>query len=62
MHDLLVYVKLDKFLLIDKQIYETISQNPMFETVKFKVIISVFESVGLSVSISQRNLYNSSKK
>ena len=32
-----------------------------FETVKSKVIISLFESVRLSVSISPRNLYNSLK-
>ena len=32
-----------------------------FETVKSKVIISLFETVRLSVSISQRNLYNSLK-
>ena len=32
-----------------------------FETVKSKVIISLFETVKLSVSISPRNLYNSLK-
>ena len=32
-----------------------------FETVKSKVIISLFETVRLSVSISPRNLYNSLK-
>ena len=32
-----------------------------FETVKSKVIISLFETVRLSVSISLRNLYNSLK-
>ena len=31
-----------------------------FQTVKSKVIISLFETVRLSVSISLRNLYNSS--
>ena len=31
----------------------------VFQTVKSKVIISLFETVGLSVSISLRNLYNS---
>ena len=30
-----------------------------FQTVKSKVIISLFETVRLSVSISLRNLYNS---
>ena len=35
-------------------------ENPVFfETVKSKVIISLFETVRLSVSISPRNLYNS---
>ena len=33
-------------------------ENPIFETVKSKVIISLFETVRLSVSISPRNLYN----
>ena len=33
-------------------------ENPFFETVKSKVIISLFETVRLSVSISPRNLYN----
>ena len=32
-----------------------------FETAKSKVIISLFETVRLSVSISPRNLYNSLK-
>ena len=32
-------------------------ENPIFETVKSKVIISLFETVRLSVSISRRNLY-----
>ena len=36
-------------------------ENPIFETVKSKVIISLFETVRLSVSISPRNLYNSLK-
>ena len=31
----------------------------IFQTVKSKVIISLFETGRLSVSISQRNLYNS---
>ena len=34
-------------------------ENPIFETVKSKVIISLFETVRLSVSISPRNLCNS---
>ena len=33
-------------------------ENPIFETVKSKVIMSLFETVRLSVSISPRNLYN----
>ena len=36
-------------------------ENAIFETVKSKVIISLFEKVRLSVSISPRNLYNSLK-
>ena len=36
-------------------------ENPIFETVKSKVIISLFEIVRLSVSISPRNLYTSLK-
>ena len=36
-------------------------KNPIFETVKWKVIISLFETVRLSVSISPRNLYDSLK-
>ena len=36
-------------------------ENPIFETVKSKVIISLFETVRLSVSISPRNLYHSLK-
>ena len=31
----------------------------IFQTMKSKVIISQFETVGLSVSISLRNIYNS---
>ena len=34
---------------------------PIFQTVKFKVIILLFETVRLSVSISPRHLYNSLK-
>ena len=33
----------------------------IFQTVKSKVIISLFETLSLSVSISLRNLYNSLK-
>ena len=37
-------------------------ENPIFfETVKSKVIISLFETVRLSVSISPRNLFSSLK-
>ena len=36
-------------------------ENPIFKTLKSKMIISLFETVGLSVSISPRNLYNSLK-
>ena len=36
-------------------------ENPIFETVKLKVIISLFETVRFSVSILPRNLYNSLK-
>ena len=38
-----------------KQLHEI----AIFQTVKSKVIISLFETVRLSVSISLRNLYNS---
>ena len=34
-------------------------ENPIFETVKSKLIKSLFETVRLSASISPRNLYNS---
>ena len=56
-----IYVKLDIVYSINLQLNETISQNLFFETVKSKVIISLFETVKLSVSISPRNLYNSLK-
>ena len=36
-------------------------ENPSFETVKLKMISSLFETVRLSVSISPRNLYHSLK-
>ena len=57
-----IYVKLDIVNAINHQLHETISQKSyIFETVKSKVIISLFETVRLSVSISLRNLYNSLK-
>ena len=57
-----IYVKLDIVYLINQQLNETISRkSDFFETVKSKVIISLFETVRLSVSISPRNLYNSLK-
>ena len=44
---------------INQQLNETISQKSyFFETVKSKVVISLFETVRLPVSISPRNLYN----
>ena len=59
MRDIL-YVKLDIVYQINQQLNETISRKSyFFETVKSKVIISLFETVRLSVSISPRNLYNS---
>ena len=57
-----IYVKLDIVYPINQQLNETMSQNSyFFETVKSKVIISLFETMRLSVSISPRNLYNSLK-
>ena len=57
-----IYVKLDIAYSINQQLNETISRKShFFETVKSKVIISLFERVRLSVSISPRNLYNSLK-
>ena len=54
-----IYVKLDIVYLINQLLNETISRKSyFFETVKSKVIISLFETVRLSVSISPRNLYN----
>ena len=54
-----IYVKLDIVYLINLLLNETISRKSyFFETVKSKVIISLFETVRLSVSISPRNLYN----
>ena len=57
-----IYVKLDIVYPINQQLNETISQKSYFcETVKSKMIISLFETVRLSVSISPRNLFNSLK-
>ena len=57
-----IYVQLDIVYSINHQLNETISRiSHFFETVKSKVIISLFETVRLSVSISPRNLYNSLK-
>ena len=56
------YVKLDIVYSINQQLNETITRKSyFFETVKSKVIISLFETVRLSVLISSRNLYNSLK-
>ena len=58
-----IYVKLDIVYSINHQLNETILTKILFfETVKSKVIISLFETVRLSVSISPRNLYNSFKR
>ena len=55
----IIYVKLDIVFLINQLLNETISRKSyFFETVKSKVIISLFETARLSVSISPRNLYN----
>ena len=57
-----INVNLDIVYSIKHQLNETISRKSyFFETVKSKVIISMFETVRLSVSISPRNLYNSLK-
>ena len=57
-----IYAKLDIVYSINHQLNETIARKSyFFETVKSKVIISLFETVRLSVSISPRNLYNSLK-
>ena len=54
-----IYVKLDIVYSINQLLNETISRKSyFFETVKSKVIISLFETVRLLVSISPRNLYN----
>ena len=57
-----IYVKLGIVYSINQQLNEIISRKSyFFETVESKVIISLFETVRLSVSISPRNLYNSLK-
>ena len=57
-----IYVKLDIVYSVNHQFNGTISRKYyFFETVKSKVIISLFERVKLSVSISPRKLYNSLK-
>ena len=57
-----IYVKLDIVYSINHHLNEIISRKSyFFETVKSKVIISLFETVRLSVSILPRNLYNSLK-
>ena len=58
----IIYVKLDIIYSVNHQLNETILRKSyFFETVKSKVIISLFETVRLSVSISPRNLCNSLK-
>ena len=61
MHDE-IYVLLDIVYPIDQQLNETLSRKScfFFKTVKSN-IMSLFETVRLSVSISLRNLYNSLK-
>ena len=54
-----IYVKLDKVYPVNQELNEIISQKCFFEIVKSKVIISLFETVRLSVLISPRNLCNS---
>ena len=57
-----IYVKMDIVYSINQKLNETFSRKSyFFETVKSEVIISLFETVRLSVSISPRNLYNSLK-
>ena len=53
-----IYVKLDIVYSINLNYFTKIL---FFETVKSEVIISLFETVRLSVLISPRNLYNSLK-
>ena len=56
-----IYVKLDIVYSINHQLNETISQKSYFLKLQSKVIILLFETVKLSVSLSPRNLYNSLK-
>ena len=48
----IIYVKLVIVYPINQQLNESIHENPIFETVTSKVIISMFETVRLSVPIS----------
>ena len=59
-----INVKLVIVYSINHQLNETVSRKFFFffETVKSKVIISLFETVRISVSISPRNLYNPLKR
>ena len=53
-----ISVKPDIVYLINLQLNEIIARKSyFFETVKSKVILSLFETVRLSVSISPRNLF-----
>ena len=55
-----VYVKLDKVDPINQQQMKLFHRNiSYFETVKSKVIVSLFQTVRLFVSILPRNLNNS---
>ena len=56
-----INVKLDIVYSINHQLNTISRKSYFFETVKSKVIISLFETVRISVSISPRNLYNSLK-
>ena len=57
-----IYVKLEIVYSNNHQLNETFSRKSYyFETVKSKMIISLFETMRLSVSISPRNLYYSLK-
>ena len=49
--------------LIIKHITRLVNEKPVFETVKLKMkhVVSLFETLRLSVLISLRNLYNSLK-
>ena len=52
-----VYAKQDKVHSIKQQTNEIFHENPFFETAKSEVIISLFETLKLLVSISPRDLY-----